>query len=76
MDFYPRIGGLLFEERHSPRLIAREVVIDDPPGRQYQRIFVIWFLSRREVSNGMEAGLAIREAKTLLVETRRARMLF
>src|SRR6266568_6526835 len=76
VDFHPGVGCHLFQKWRAPRLVAREVVVDDTPGRQYQWILFIWLFCRWDVFNRVETCLAIGEAKTLLVETRRTRMIF
>src|SRR6266487_3986634 len=75
MDFHPGIGCSLIQKWSTPCLVAREIVIDDAASRQNQRILIVWLLSRWNVGDWMKTCLAIREAETLLVETRRARVI-
>ena len=75
VDFYPGIRCLLFEKWHPPCLVPREVVIDYSSGREHEGVLVIRLLSRRDVGYRMKAGLAIREAKSFLVQARCARVI-
>src|SRR6185437_3819509 len=72
VDFHPGIRCLLFQERRTSCLVAGEIVIDDAPRCEYQRVFFIRFLGRRNVRDRMEARLAIGKTETLLVEARRS----
>src|SRR5947209_5697496 len=76
VHLHPGIGCLLLEKGRTPRLVAREIMIDDAPGSQHQGIFLVRLLGRWNIGNGMEASFAIRETETLFIETRRAGTLF
>src|SRR5437879_9809134 len=75
MHLYPWIRCLLFQERCAPRLIARQVMVDDAPGGKYERIFIIRLLCWWNIRDGMHARLTIGETETFLIKTGRARMI-
>src|SRR5579875_3005811 len=75
MYLHPGVRGHLFQERHAPRLVARQVMIDDAPRSQHQWVLLIRFFGGRNIGDGMEACLAIGETEALFVKARRAGMI-
>src|SRR4051812_19185324 len=70
------LRALLDEEADAPRLVPREVLIDDSPARQYQRILFVGHFGGRVVIYGVEFGSPVRMVEAFLEESRRARVIF
>src|SRR5215207_5075409 len=76
MHFDIRFGTLLHEKADASRLIARKILIDHAPARQYQwKFFIGNFFGRVEL-NRMKLRLTVGVIEAILKQTRRAWMIF
>src|SRR5262249_18703950 len=76
MDFHVRLRTLLDEKTDASRLIARQVLKDDPAAGQYQWKLIVRNFVGRIVFNRMEFRFAVGMIKTIFEESRCSRMIF
>src|SRR5581483_38086 len=70
MDLHPGLGSLSIEEAQTTRLVAREIVVDNAPGRQAEGIIGTGLLCWRLILNWEHLRFAVGMTKTLGVEAR------